>query len=283
MKHLRNLALLLAVITLLASLCACGEEATNKEDNKTTTISEETTDNITPEDVTTPVVSTDSAYITSKEDMDLIIDTIPDANYTVSERTYTDTNSTHYTYDLTTNTNDYNFNYKVKLGDGTEFTMPVSVKDIEASGWSTTISKDETYAANSAPASSFPFINSNNNEIGCYIRNNNSNDATLEECDITGIELNLYKFGYTPSYHIEKDDKAIDFTICDNITNDSTIEDVINSLGAPTKIRLHVCGDHGGYCDVELVYVQNSNAKQQITFIFSGDENRIMQFHYLAG
>lgn len=220
--------------------------------------------------------------MTKKEDLDKLLSTaIPDAKYTITNNDNKDT----FFYTIDKNLwQDYDLNYNVKLEDSSEFTMPVSVKDIESKGWQFKNSDaKEKILSPSSYQTATEFVNSKGNKIALNIYNGTDKDTAVKDCNVTGIELNIYSMYFSPEFHYEKNDDATSFTICDNLTDKSTMEDVIKRLGAPYKIRLITRNDNeGNYrnTEVTLTYMQKSNPKEQIIFVFSGDENRLLSLFY---
>ena len=284
MRHIKILSLLIIAIMTATLLCACTKESdeTKKTPNTSdvTTMSEESAEPQEDQAQETPETSANNP-ITSKEDMDEIIAALlSDSAYSTKDGGDKTTYTT-YTYDLNNNNKtDYDFDFSIKLANSTKFTMPVNVKDLNDKGWDfeNSNAKESTLEPNTTQLSSTSLTN-NTYKIGGFLSNNSDKTATAKNCDISAVELNLYGVSYSPDYHYSKFEYAPDFTICDSITNNSTVQDVINRLGAPTKITLTDNSEYN-YFEIKLLYVQNSDSNQQLEIIFSGENNCIVKFYY---
>lgn len=272
MKPIKLLALLTASLMIITLLCGCGDNKTNTEESQVeSSASVITTD---APDTKQPQTS-NASYITSKEDFDELFDTIlPDTGYYLEESSGSTYNSYHYSL-VPEDMVDYDLDYSVKHSDGTEFTLPISVKDIESKGWNFKDSdyKDETLSSGYAFASSIPFVNSQDSTMRFYIFNDTDDKAKLTDCTASGVEFEI------------PDATADYFTICGNITNNSTIEDIINCLGAPSTIDLTIWNNDNGEYDrtnIKLTFTQKSNLTSSLYFEISGDENRITNLQYKA-
>ncbi len=284
MKHLRKLALLLAVITLLASLCACGEEAKteNSKVTETATKAEEATTLPVQQETNTPVITdtpinpapTGGNYITTKDSFNKELDTLlPDAAYTLDESSVT--NGTLYIYTLT-DKKDYALDYRVKLSDGAEFTLPVMFSDLANAGWTIPKGSGDNELA-PGYATSGVIRNNSGKEISVVAYNPTSVKDMFKNGAVCKVEFAPYLSDGSVN------SKATRFTVCESITESSTVKDVIDRLGAPSKITHKVRTDDSGayeYSELMLEYTQKSDPNSFIRFNFSGDNNYITKVEY---
>lgn len=275
------LAILLALATLF-SLCSCS--LLGKDDSDNTTVAETVDESKnSAEEQPTSAKDTETTtkkevvhaenYITSTDDFIEKLSSLIDTSiYTVRE------GDNYYTYemdyDLQKETS-YDIDYSVKLGDGTNFALPVPVKEFEKQGW--TISQNPEVKAGYVVTG--PRMESSQGNYLWNVSAANLTDDTLKfnECDLVGCKIELYT-----TDHKNVADGAIDFIICDTITEASTLEDIIKRLGNPTIVSCNISEYNGEYdrTKITLGYEQLGEVYDGLEFELSGDGNYIVSVKY---
>ena len=285
MKKFRLLSLVLALLMIITMFAGCGskENTDGTADNSTNTQSTDS-DNDNGETVgytetNIEVDTSNKSYITSKDafvnKMTELLDISLYADLTESDNT----SSKSYFYWLDYgNKKEYDLDYKIKLGDGTEFTMPITFSELEKKGWVLQESSDPDYEME-AGLMTFGIIE---NVAGksLHVTAYNPTDKTIafKECTVIGVDAQQYSM-FDPT---EKLSDAIDFTVCGSLTNASALEDIINKLGNPSSIDCTLHFDDGKYThsDINITYEQKSSAYSKLEFELSGDGNYITTVNY---
>lgn len=171
-----------------------------------------------------------------------------------------------------------NLDYWIGLGDGTEFTMPITFKELEKKGWSLK-KESKPNEKVSAGIMSYGYIeNAQGKELFTFVYNPSNKKKALKECTVIGVTADQIRI-LNP---VEKLAEAIDVAVCDSVTNASTLEDIIRKMGNPTIIDYTVEYDNGkySYSIVELYYEQSGTVPGQLYFRLSADGNFITAIHY---
>lgn len=253
MKKIKYSSLIIAFVMIFSTLTGCGNEVDYTAD------------------------TTDKNYITSKETfvekMDELIDLSLYEDLDEDEGTLST-----YTYELKDDDkNDCELNRKILLGDGTEFTFPISVKELENLGWTVTNGGDTELKANH-----FIFGVTVENAEGKVLKLSviNTTQETLlaKECTIFSVETKQFK-DYTDA--AEKEEVAINFSVCDSLNNASNLEDIIEVLGNPDSVECTLrSGYEEGYTRSEITIVYENEDYTDIEFVLSGNGNYIKSMSY---
>lgn len=280
MKHIKILLALTSIVLALAMLSGCvintGKDAekendVEKEQASVTEVVNAEIENNVPENetVANPVVdsSNNGNAIVSKETFISVIGSLVDLSLYGDLSAGDYSGYSIYSYTLKSeNKVTYNLDYKVTLGDGTTFTMPIDVADLKDMGWSLKYSSDQTIRPGYKTEAWIE--NADGQAIYAEIYNDGTIEKSLENCTVIGVQMNQYSTD-TISPH----ETAPGFTVCGNITEDSGIADIINKLGTPTSIVCSIHYDDNNrveYTKVELGYGQPDEPRSGIRFELSG-------------
>ena len=300
MKHQKHLSILLVLVLTLLAFAGCGEskEETGSqapasqvtssqsdssapaasEDTQSTADQTESSDQAT----STPATVDDAdavakGFITTKEafatKMNQWVDLSLYQPMSGSEN--------YYSYTLNSqNHKDFDLDYTLQLADGSEITLGDSLNALKEKGWSHSYDETQTVEAHTFRATSTTLSNTKGNTIKVSIRNGTDKTVSIGECTIFEIISTQYSFfNYNKPVNECKNANAIGFTLCDTLTNQSSMEDVIDRLGAPYMVYCSTAFSSDNTfknSSITLQYQQSSNGNY-IKFEFSGDGK------YLAG
>ncbi len=279
MKAKRLLALALGVMMMISAFAGCSKSEPGEEENKKEPVSQtqEKTEEIT-EDVDVPAEETG---ITSKESfvntMSKLIDLSLYMDLSESYNGSYDTFSYRIKYE---NEKDYDLDKKVRLADGSEFTLPIKVSDLANKGW--TIPSNSSPDAQLKSGYETPTINFKNSagkQFEAAVYNHTDITTAVKNGTVTEIRTHLYG-SLDPN---KKLDSGIGFTVCGTITENSSMEGVIARLGNPTSVFCTVRRDDTGafkHSTVEIKFEQS--AYNYLTITFSGDKGYITEMKYSA-
>lgn len=286
MRKTKLIALVLAMLMILTLFAGCGtndnggnDVTNNASDTQSTTEDKnEVTNNSSETNIN--VDTSNKGYITSKEAfVDKVTELIDVSLYRdITESDYTSFKS--YFYELNyENKKEFDLDYKIKLGDGSEFTMPITFSELEKKGWVLQESSAPDREMGSGLMTFGTVKNSAGKTLSVAAYNPTEKTITFKECTVINVDSQQYStFDST-----EKLSDAIDFTICGTLTNASTLEDIIERLGNPYSINCTLHYDDKGnytYSDIEVTYMQKSSAYSQLKFQLSGDGNYITAINY---
>lgn len=285
MKKLRFLSLAIALLMIVTMFVGCG----SKEDNdgtvdnstntqSTTDVGKNETTNSTESNI--EVDTSNKGYITSKEAFVNKMAELLDVSLygDLSESDNTSFRLYHYQLGYE-NKKEYDLDYKIQLGDGSEFTMPITFSELEKKGWILQESSAPDREMGAGLMTFGTIKNASGKALSVAAYNPTDKTITFKECTVINVDAQQYG-SFDPT---KKLDDAIDFTVCGTLTNASTLEDIINKLGNPTSISctLHF-DDEGNYTnsDINITYTQKSSAYSQLVFELSGDGNYITTVNY---
>lgn len=285
MKKFRLLSFVLALLLIITMFAGCGskENTDGTVDNSTDTQSTTDAGDNEPTNFTESNVEVDTSnkgYITSKDafvsKMAELLDISLYAD--LNESDYTSFRSYYYQLDYE-NKKEYDLDYKIKLGDGSEFTMPITFSELEKKGWVLQESSAPDREMGAGLMTFGTIKNASGKSLRVAAYNPTDKTITFKECTVINVDAQQYST-FDPTAKL---DDAIDFTVCGSLTNASTLEDIINKLGNPYSINctLHF-DDEGKYTnsDIEITYMQKSSAYSQLVFDLSGDGNYITTVNY---
>lgn len=289
MKKVLAIVLCLALVMTLA---ACGSkpdaETTPTEQQTKATEAPTATKPVEKETVaaTEPTENTSNSkgYITSKEAFISKVETLVDTSLYSESLEDDDDDSLQkfqiYSYELKwENEKEYDLDYSIKLSDGTNFTLPVTVAELEKQGW--TLSAYDADRNLSAGYMTWANLkNTSGKELYVGICNLSEETIQLKEGTVNLVSADQYSSNDNFSKRL---DEAVDFTVCGSLTNSSTLEDIVKRLGAPSFIAWTVYVDDDGayeYSKLEVEYVQKSSVYSHIYFTLSGDGNYITDVSY---
>lgn len=288
MRKNRLLTPIIAMTMIITLLVGCGsKENTNQTtDNQANTQTTNDTEKNEKEDSSEFHVDVDTSakgYITSKDAfVNKMTELLDLSLYAELNESSVGTSET-YSYRLNYgNEKEYDLNYHVKLGDGTEFTMPITFSELEKKGWVLQESSQPEMEMGANLMTIGRVENASGQSLGVTAYNPTDKTITFKECTVIRVESQQYDLT-DPINPTEKLNSAIDFTICDSLTNASTLEDIISRLGNPSSVFCALnFNEDGTYDDskITITYTQKSSAYSSIEFKLSGDGNYITEIDY---
>lgn len=281
MKKFRFLFVMVALLLMLTMLTGCfgelkPEEASTNMESMTDVDKTETTqptDNIVDDTVADGYITSKTAFVNEMSEL-LDLSLYQD----LSESDYTSFKSYSYTLDYE-NEKEYPLDYKIKLGDGSEFTMPITFSELEKKGWFLQDSSSPDRELDTGLMTYGTIQNTGGKTLSVSAYNPTDKTIAFKECTVIAVRAEQYST-IEPT---EKLSGAIDFTVCDSLTNLSNLEDIINKLGNPYLVTCVVHFDDNGqytYSDIEINYTQKSSAYSSLVFELSGDGNYITNVRY---
>ena len=277
MKKIKILSLILTALMIMCVMTGCGSSKGDNNSNITTDISTNPVGTTSINNTENIINASDDKYIYSKETfvekMSALID--------VSLYTLDENNSgtfSIYSYNIQSDKKTAtNLDCTVKIYDGTEITMPISVKEFKNKGWNFKHNDSENNLGAGLLTFS-AFENADGKNLSADLFNSTDRTVTFEEATITGIESQQY----STSDHNKKIEGALDFKVCNSITNDSSLVDIISVLGNPTSVICSISKESNGqykYSKVTIKY-EGSSSYNYLEFELSGDNNRILTMEY---
>ena len=280
MRKIKN-SLLVLLAMLLVLLAGCkNNEGTGAHDNNEGTGVYESNEN-TGFDVEADI--SNKQYITSKEAFVNKMEELLD----LSIYSYTEfaeyTKFKQYTYELSPDKRaNYDFDYVVKLEDGSTISMPITFGELDKKGWKLVGGTDPDQEIPSNTKATGTIRNASGKELTVLAYNLADETTAYWECTILELSSEQYVLNAD-----EKERNAVDFAVCDNLNNASRLEDIIQELGQPTIIEcaLHY-DDNGNYiCSKIDMYFEQKDSEyiggnSQMVFLLSGDGNYILSFTY---
>ncbi|MBE6784930.1 MAG: hypothetical protein E7538_01670 [Ruminococcaceae bacterium] len=274
MKKNRLIYVIVTILLVCFIFTACGSKTNTTNNNGLTTENKNSSENI----VDKPVDTSNKNYINSKESfVEKISDLVDLSQYEDLDQSEVG-NSVLYFYNMNSEKETtINFDYSIQLGDGSEFVMPITLNELEVKGWKLHYSSDPNFELKSGYSTTDLIENKDGKQL--YVDLFNPNEETIALKDATVVAIESEQF--STSYHEEKMDQAIEFKVCDSITNTSTLEDIISVLGNPNEIVCTIVNNDNGYdhCKIEISY-NGSSAYSNIEFNLSGDGNYILNMSY---
>lgn len=285
MKKFRILSIALALLIILAMFAGCSIQLNIGETTPSSTDTQATT-NTQPSDTVGTTESniqadtSNKSYITTKDAFVDKMEQLLDLSL-YTELDESDVGSSIlclYQIDEE-NEKEYDLDYKLQLGDGSEFTIPITFSELEKKGWILRETSDPDRELDSGYMTFGTIENASGKTLSVAAYNPTEEKIAFKECTVINVDSQQYG-SFDPTKRL---DDAIDFTVCDSLTNASTLEDIIQRLGNPYYITCALrFDDDGKYTDssIEISYQQESSAYSQITFKLSGDGNYITALNY---
>ena len=275
---MRKFALLLAIWMLLAGLTGCGpqkdELAASAVQEPTITAppateppttapeapiaaTEEPTESVTSTEPTAPKEVIIHENITDLETVEEALNSLVDISlYEKKPVGGLDSQKDYYVYQLRDNDYKPNISFDVTVEGSTNFTIPFMIPELQQQGW--------TLDAESEGKS----VESMSIEI-CEMENEAGKTFTVHAYNLgeetkTPEELPCYKFAtrlciFDSGIGAVKELPGVSFTLCDSITEQSKMEEIIAKLGMPKSVHFwSVYSDETGeyeYSEITLVYV----------------------------
>lgn len=282
MKKLRFLSLVLALLMIFTMFVGCSSKE-NTDGTVDNSVNTQSTTDAGNNDATEPDIEEDTSnkgYITSKDSfVNKMAELLDISLYKeLEESDYTSFKSYYYSLDYE-NKMEYDLDYKIGLGDGSEFTMPITFNELEKEGWFLQDSSSPDRDLDAGYMSYGIVENASGKTLSVSAYNPTDKTITFKECTVIQVQAQQYST-LDPA---EKLSEAIDFTVCGSLTNASNLEDIINKLGNPYSINCTLHFDDNGkytYSDIEINYMQRSSAYSSLVFELSGDDNYITNIHY---
>lgn len=274
-------ALALALILMFTAFVGCEE--------KTDDDAEPTKDSVSQTDVKNDTTHSNkedepvkSTGITSKEDFVATMEELLDLSLYM-DLNESDNNglfdSFSYTLDYE-NRKEYDLDYNIRLDDGSEFTLPILVSDFEKKGWTMPESNHPDNQLSSGYMTSSYFENSQGKELSCDVYNHRDYATAKKNGMVVEIRASHYS-----TYDDKIRESAVGFTVCDTLTEEATLEDIIARLGNPTMVFCTVnYNDDGSFkkSQITIEYAQESSAYSCLRFNLSGDKGYIISMEYSA-
>lgn len=171
----------------------------------------------------------------------------------------------------------YPLDYTIKLNADTTITMPMPFQDFAAQGWNLVGNGDAIYL--DPGYSTGQLYEYGNQRITVYCVNTTDKLSTYENGTIHQVLWDL--FSSDDNYTTELK-SAPKFTICNNINNDSTLKDIIKTLGEPTNLTYTIqSGDGWEYSYIRLGY-ETDKSSGYLFLTLTGDGSRIVDVDYSA-
>lgn len=278
MKVKKILALLMSAATMITMFAACGKGDGESKDSET----KELVSQMEKQDDTNPSVENNEPVqtvgITSKESFVNTVDKLIDLSKygSLSESTGGTTHSFSYTMKYEERS-DYDLDGKVRLVDGTEFVLPVSVPSLESRGWEIPQNNrpDETFA--SGLETTAQIRNTSGKGFDAFVYNDTGSSIAIKNAKIGKVTFEQY----SSLDNTKKLDSATPFTVCGTITEKSDLEDIVGRLGDPTFIGVLVKYENGSYKNSKVIIrYEQANSHNQIEFELSGDSDYIIKMGY---
>lgn len=270
MNTKRILAALLLAIMICLAFTGCGTALPETGESVG-----EVVDNMVPAD------SSRTGYMTSVEDFDRIVGELVDTSLYDRLDAHEMDRYKLYSYVMQyENKKEYPLDYKVKLTDGTEFEMPVSVPDLEKKGWALASYTDAERELGAGYMTTAICENTIGKNIRVSLCNLTEKSLQLKESYVSAVELNLFSSIDDRTTPVKS---CPGFTICGSLTHRSSLEEIISVLGAPTDFNYTIWVDEAGaysYSRLRIRYSQPKNAYDYLEFDISGDGNYIMTMKY---
>ena len=277
----RLIALITMFALLLGMLCACGsvpEQSVANEETPVvndTPVAEQDTPSIPQE------LSKNDAFATTSEDLTLKLQELIDlSQYEIDEYDADITFDLENDFDFT-----FNFDYIISFDDNSSITLPIAFADMENTAWTTEAAAD--FPVYNTIQRGIPYTN-NGQEITLWTTNLDAIDSDedvscpLSDCMFYQINIDLYTVEtetdengeYIDFYQMNP--KAPAFTVFGSVNPNSTIEDVISTIGAPSIIDFHADSN-----EIELGYMYKSEKGfSNAYFTFAADGNYMVSMSY---
>lgn len=291
MKQIKLISLILVVIVMLSAFAGCGgknddsssdkKDTAQSEDKASSTISDDNNNENSSDTDTDSEADSPKEYITTREAF------LDKASELFELSLYGELNesgdkelgfSTHiYSMDYL-NQKEYALDYKIKLGDGSEIVLPITYSELEKKGWTFRTNSSAERELEPDYLTQATLINANGQTLDVSIYNNTSNNIALKDGIVIDISSQQYNSDAT-----EKLNTAIDFSVCGSLSQKSTLEDIVDTLGNPYMISYGIFYNNDGeyyYSSIEIQYKQKSSAYSHITFELSGSGNYITSVSY---
>ncbi|MBE6319325.1 MAG: hypothetical protein E7081_10195 [Bacteroidales bacterium] len=173
------------------------------------------------------------------------------------------------------------FDYKIALENAEVIQLPQNYSVLVNEGWVITdeLVDCELYRYAEPSTGKGAVLDKYGKQMTVMVMNNSDQIMQLKDCDIETVRI-ITTTGY--KYETGEDIReGFGFTICDNITHDSTIENVFEKFGAPQKISISenlVDGKHS--FSIMEVEFRTEDQEGVLTFKFVVDENKIISIEY---
>lgn len=165
----------------------------------------------------------------------------------------------------------YNFDYSINFSNGSSITLPISFSEMKKTDWTT--ETEDNYQINNKVKSGIRYTNSAGEEITLWAHNLSDSDekvnVNLSDSSFYEAQLTVY------DYSGKKSDTAPEFTVMNGIHQDSTMEDVIKALGAPTCISYNPKSS-----SVNLYYKEADYGSISLNFIDDGEHMESLSYKY---
>lgn len=265
------LALILTLAAALSLFAGCGEEKAPA-----------TTQAPAPTDAPTETVAGTAAatqepapegYITTKEAFLEKMESLLD----MSKYGEVETDDKNSWFSFTAKSKaDYGLDFTVKFGDGTTISLPCSYADLEKQGWMLTADPEQELEANHIAFGSIK--NATKQKVNVDIRSPRDKSAKYQDCSFASISFNV-----RDGFSCEWESDAPTFTVCETITENSTLEELIDTLGSPYHIYFSQSYSSEGEYLRSLLHVTFEQADgSYLEFHLSGDTGLITEIHYDA-
>ncbi len=279
MKKLKILSLILAFAMCLTLMAGCGktdDEGEKKADTEKNEVVE-----TKQESETASEKEEETVAVNYGEDFTSKIGKLVDlSKYSdLTEDEFKSPKSKVYCYSIKSeNAQTYNFKYSVVPEASTQLTLPISYKDLEAMGWNLRRSKDQEVEPGYGVSSSVS--NDSGKIFFVSLYNRTDSVKTVAECEVLGVSFAIQDKNSSGV----STNNVMKFTIDNTITENSTMEEIIDYYGAPSEIEYSVYFNEDGsynYGEYEISFCNNA-VLDKIIFTFSADTGKISNVYYIA-
>lgn len=286
MTQKRISTFIIALFWVFTTLAGCQQDGEKDVSSRTETSTHEPgetetqgADNAAIDDMV-PADSSRTGYITSKEAFVETIGKLVDLTLYEDLSEYDSGSFVSYAYNLKyEHEKEFALDYTIKLSDGTKIIMPISLPDLAEKGWKLQDSSQSETEVESGYMTFGICENAAGKTIRLSAYNPTEDKLPFGECTVCEIELNMFStFERTNAIS-----STPGFVICEEITHQSTLEDIVSVLGAPTSFFVSLHKNENGeyeYSSLDIEYSQPKNAYDYLRISMSGDGNYIMTLEY---
>lgn len=276
----RLIALAMTLVLLLSVLSACGNAPEAPVTNDTPVVEPDTPSNDANDVPDESPASSQTNSITSKEAFIETVESLVDVSLYDWSSSESDSSSNYSYYIKSENETNYDLDYSITLSDGSTFTLPISFAEMKELGWTLQESSQSDAQMDPGYMSWGYCENTSGQELYISAYNPGEEIISFGECSVCEVEFSLFDTFENPP---EPYENTPGFTICGSITQDSTLEDIISVLGAPSSLDYFIYKDDSGNyksSTIYVEYVQESSPYSNLEFEISGDGNYIMTMEY---
>ena len=277
---IKKTAFLLAVLMLLASFTGCRKQ--KEEVTVPTNTEPATTEPVTEEATTEPTETTEVEVIdysiTDKDSLEKVLGRLVDLSlYDFWSADDTDQQKNTCKYVLKDKNDTPDLDFTVTLAGSTQFTLPFMLPDVQQQGW--TLDAESTGKQISPSKKEICGLENEAGKTFTAFAYNLGETAQVTE-KLPCYEISLFRYTYDEETRTMLESTGADFTICKSITEQSTLADIIETLGNPYSVdywSVH-SKESGTYCYSKLILrytVSAGTYNDQLEITLYADDNYI--------